>query len=297
VQHAVRALGLDGPAAIITAGWQEREDDDEELRQLVGGSQADSVVNLHLRARWLEVLDQDREFAAAERAHEAALAELRHLYLVQLDHALAAVYDVAHRGHARPRLRERALSDALEAVRLLDTQHLARVAERQAAFWDAWRPQEHPRIAAHREQVHGALRQAVIVVLAGGHVGELLRVLHLFHVRPHLPRSVVAWSAGAMALTERVVLFHDFVPHGMAATEVHGEGLGAVRGAVLLPHARRRLRVDDRVRMAVLARRFAPARCVLLDDGVRVSIDPDAGLPSDARVVATDGAITTAGAA
>jgi hypothetical protein len=100
-----------------------------------------------------------------------------------------------------------------------------------------------------------------------------------------------------MALAERVVLFHDFVPHGMAATEVHGEGLGAVRGAVLLPHARRRLRVDDRVRMAVLARRFAPARCVLLDDGVRVSIDPDAGLPSDARVVATDGAITTAGAA
>ena len=297
VHHVVRGLRLDGPVAIITAGWQERESDDEELRQLVGGAQADAVINLRLRARWLEVLDQDRELAEAERAHDAALAELRHLYLLQLEHALAAVYDMAHRSHARPRLRERALGDALEAVRLLDAQHLARVAELQAAFWDAWRPQEHPAIAAHREQVHGALRQAVGIVLAGGHIGELLRVLHLFHVQPHLPRSVVAWSAGAMALTERVVLFHDFVPHGMAATEVHGDGLGAVRGAVLLPHPRRRLRVDDRVRMAVLARRFAPARCVMLDDGVRVSFGADADLPSDARVVTPDGAITPAGAA
>jgi hypothetical protein len=297
VHHVLRALSLDGPAAIVTAGWQEREADDEELRQLVGGEQADSVVNLRLRARWLEVLEQEPELAAAERAHDAALAELRHLYLVQLDHALAAVYDVAHRSHARPRLRERALGDAIEAVQLLDTHHLARVAELQTAFWDAWRPQEHPRIAAHREQVHAALRSVVVAVLAGGHIGDLLRVLHLFHVEPHLPQSVVAWSAGAMALTERVVLFHDFVPHGMAATEVHGEGLGTLRGAVLLPHPRRRLRVDDRVRMAVLARRFAPAHCVVLDDGVRVSIGEDACLPSDARVVGIDGAITSAGAA
>ena len=297
VHHVVRGLELDGPVAIVTAGWQEREADDEELRRLVGGERSASVLNLRLRGRWLEVLEQDRELAAAERAHDAALAELRHLYLLQLDHALAAAYDVAHRSHARPRLRDRAFGDAIEAVRLLDTHHLARVAEAQAAFWDAWRPQEHPGMAAHREQVHDALRQAVAVVFAGGHIGDLLRLLHLFNVGPHLPRAVVAWSAGAMALTERVVLFHDFVPHGMAATEVHGEGLGAVHGAVLLPHPRRRLRVDDRVRMTVLARRFAPARCVVLDDGVRVSFGEETTLPSDARVVGTDGAITSAGAA
>ena len=47
------------------------------------------------------------------------------------------------------------------------------------------------------------------MAIAGGHVGELTRVLHLFHVAPYLPARVVAWSAGAMALTDRVVLFHD----------------------------------------------------------------------------------------
>ena len=100
-----------------------------------------------------------------------------------------------------------------------------------------------------------------------------------------------------MALSERVVLFHDFVPHGVAQTEVFGEGLGVVQGLVPLPHMRRRLRVDDRVRMSVLARRFAPARCVVLDDGVRVPLGPGAQPPSDARVLDDGGRVVEAGAA
>ena len=47
-----------------------------------------------------------------------------------------------------------------------------------------------------------------------------------------------------------------------------------------LPHARRRLRVDDPIRMSVLARRFAPARCLVLDDGTRVPLDDGRALPS-----------------
>ena len=116
-------------------------------------------------------------------------------------------------------------------------------------------------------------------------------MLHLFHVAPHLPPRVVAWSAGAMALTERVVLFHDFVPHGVAQTEVYGAGIGVVPGVVVLPHARRRLRVGDPIRMSVLARRFAPARCLVLDDVTRVTLTEDRGLPADARVLHPEGHI------
>ncbi len=80
-------------------------------------------------------------------------------------------------------------------------------------------------MARHRERDPAASsRDPSALAIAGGHVGELARVLHLFHVAPHLPPRVVAWSAGAMALTERVVLFHDFVPHGVAQTEVYGAG-------------------------------------------------------------------------
>ena len=283
-----RVLGdLDGDAmvAVVTAGWQDREVDDAELRELVGHR----TMNLALHTRCLAVYEEEREYAHAEREHEAALSELRQLYLVQLDHALDAAYDVARRSDARPRLRDRALTDSLHVVRLLDEQHLQRVAEFQQHFYDAWRPQERDAVARQRDEIQHVLEGSSALAIAGGHVGELARVLHLFHLAPHLPARVVAWSAGAMALTERVVLFHDFVPHGVAQTEVYGEGIGVVHGVVALPHARRRLRVADPIRMSVLARRFEPARCLVLDDDTRVPLDDEGGLPPDARVLDHEG--------
>jgi hypothetical protein len=288
VQHMVGELDPRATFATVTAGWQERELDDGELRELLGGRS----VNLSLRARWLDLLEQDPEYAGAEREHESALDELRQLYLVQLDHALRATYAVAEFEEARPRFRQSALADAIELVRRLDQQHVVRLQSAERAFYEAWRPQERPVVAAHRAEVRMVLESAAALVVAGGHVGELLKVLHLFHVAPHLPGTVVAWSAGAMALAQRVVLFHDYVPHGVAQTEVYGEGLGVLHDLVLMPHVRRRLRVDDQIRMSVLARRFTPARCVVLDDGVRVSLTDDCRLPPDARVLGDDGLIT-----
>ena len=293
IQHVARNLDPNAPVAMVTAGWQEREPDDAELHELLGGR----ATNLGLHGRWLDVHERDREFAHAERDHDAALAELRSLYLSQLDHALLAAYAVGHAKETRPRLGAAAFNDTIEVIRLVDHQHLTRVRDAQHAFYAAWRPEERPVIAHHREEVLRLLAQAQAVVIAGGHVGELLRVLHLFRVEPHLPQVVIAWSAGAMALSERVILFHDYVPHGVAQTEVFGEGLGVVRGLLPMPHMRRRLRVDDRVRMSVLARRFAPDRCVVLDDGVRLPLTPEGQPPSDARVLDDDGQVIEAGAA
>lgn len=293
VQHVVRDLDPQGPVATVTAGWQERESDDAELDELLGGR----MVNLTLHARWLDVHESDPEYADAERDHDAVLRDLRSLYIGQLDHVLRAAYEVAHSKEGDPRWQEAALGDALEVVRLVDEQHLARIRAAQHTFYAAWTPQDRPVVARHRDEVQRILEQSQAVVVAGGHVGELSRVLHLFHVEPHLPPVVIAWSAGAMALSERVVLFHDFVPHGVAQTEVFGEGLGVVHGFLPLPHMRRRLRVDDRVRMSVLARRFAPKQCLVLDDGVRMTLSPEGQLPADARVLTEDGRVSEAGAA
>jgi hypothetical protein len=293
VQQVVRHLEQHTSFAVVTAGWQEREADDTELRQLLGGP----VVNLSLHSRWLRILEQDSEFAVAERAHEAVLTELRQLYLIQLDHALKATYAIAQTREGRPRLREGALTDAVQTVRRLDERHLERIREAQHAFFAAWRPQERPAVSAQRDEVRQLLASAQALVIAGGHVDELVKVLHLFHVAPHLPATVIAWSAGAMALTDRVVIFHDHVPHGVAQTEVFAEGLGLIRDLVLLPHARRRLRVEDPMRMSVLARRFAPSQCLVLDDGVRVDLTPDGRLPPAARIVAADGRIASVQAA
>ena len=114
-------------------------------------------------------------------------------------------------------------------------------------------------IAEHRAAVADVLASASVLVLAGGHVGVLADVLHLFNIAAALSGApVIAWSAGAMALTDRIVLFHDRAPQGPGHPEVWGSGLSVVRDVVLLPHARARLLLDDAPRMTVLARRFAP---------------------------------------
>jgi len=134
------------------------------------------------------------------------------------------------------------------------------------------------------------------VVLAGGRVDVLAHVLHLFNVAAVIRSPVIAWSAGAMALAERIVLFGDRAPQGPGFPEVHGSGLSLVRGAVVLPHARARLRLDDAPRMAVVARRFAPDRCVLLDPGARVDTDGSGSWPPGTRVLGEDGQVTVVAA-
>jgi hypothetical protein len=208
VGTVVRSLRLDGPIATITAGWQEREPDDELGNQL--GSRD---VNLSLYARWLDVLERDPDFATGERRLNGVLEEVQDIYLLRLDYALQAVYAVQRRsGSDQARAGE--LAEAIAAVRELDAAHLRRVGNIRGEFYQAWPPHGRPVIAAHRAEVSGVLSEAAALVVAGGHVGVLADALHLFNVAAALRSPVIAWSAGAMALTDRIVLFHDRAPQG-----------------------------------------------------------------------------------
>jgi hypothetical protein len=280
----VGALDLAAPVATVTAGWEEREPDDAELDALLGGRS----TNLRLHARWQDVLARDPAYADAERQYRAALREHRALYQLRLDAALRGLREVT-RYDGDDAVRSAARTDAEVVVRLVDEQHLARVREARASFEDTWRPGERDAVAEHRSAVSHVAGSASALVVTGGNVEVLLHVLRLFAVPA--PPAVIAWSAGAMALTERVLLFHDRTPYSPSDAEFLDSGVGWLRGCVLLPHARRRLRTDDPVRMAELAARAAPARCVVLDDGVRLDLGSHGELPPDARVVAGDGHI------
>ncbi len=292
VDSAVASLRLAGPFATITAGWQEREPADGELSARLGGRD----VNLGLYRRWLDVQERDRDFAEADRRLGAVLAEVQDTYLLRLDYALRAAYAVQHRRGDR-QLRDIAVAEAIAAVRDLDAAHLHRVDQISGEFYRAWRPHDRPVIAAHRDEVSALLGEAAALVLAGGHVGVLTGVLHLFNVAAALRSPVIAWSAGAMALTDRIVLFHDKAPQGAGHPEVYGSGLSVLRDLVLLPHPRARLRLDDAPRMAVFARRFSPARCILLETGTRIDLDGDGGIPPGTRMLAADGRVTALEAA
>jgi len=286
------SLGLDGPFATITAGWQEREPDDGELGERLGGRD----VNLSLYRRWLDVQERDPDFAAADRRLRGMLGEMQDIYLLRLDYALRAVYAVQRR-NGGALLRDAATAEAITAVRELDAAHLHQVSEASGEFYQAWQPHGRPVIAGHREEITRLLGDVAALVLAGGHVGVLADVLHLFNIAAALRSPVIAWSAGAMALTDRIVLFHDRAPQGPGHPEVYGSGLSVLRNLVLLPHAKARMLLDDAPRMAVFARRFAPARCILLETGTRIDTDGDGSCPPNVRVLAEDGRVTSLEAA
>jgi hypothetical protein len=290
---ALRSLAVEGPVATINAGWEEREDDVEELEQVLGGDPR----HLRLYHRMFDVLDKDAEFAAAAMAFRDRHDALLSIYRLRLQNASDGVHAVQRRTReAGARMGGEsaaygALDDAIEVVRHVDAWYAGQLKTLYGEL-DASSPTDASSVIGwHRGELAALLEQSAALVLTGGHVGTLLRALRLFAIEIPDALPVVAWSAGAMALTERVVLFHDFGPEGASEAEVFDRGLGRVKGIVALPHARRRLRLDDRDRCAVMARRFTDQHCVLLDDGTAIELDSGGGLPLGARILGIDGAV------
>ena len=258
--------------AMITAGWEEREDEDSELRAhlAIGGTGSGRMANLQLFQRAEDVFQRDPELLDAMLAHHARIGELQAYYRTRLAHLLEAARTLLARPGESETL-EQAREAAIEDVRRLDAQHLDGLRAARDAFLEDWRPLERPSVARHREQIHGDIASAHAVCIAGGHVQILLNRLRLFSIAELLQdQPVFTWSAGAMALSDRVVVFHDSPPQGPGDAEVLEAGVGLFDGLVPLPHARRRLRLEDPTRVALFARRFGPSLCAVLDEGTRV---------------------------
>ena len=225
------------------------------------------------------------------------------LYRLRLSHAMEAVRELARKlfdsGGAHEDLVEDEFVASIEAVRDLDAAHLERLRQVHLEFDDELRPMERPSIQRHREELAQELGEASGLCVAGGHVVILLNRLRLFDpigLVGDVP--IFAWSAGAMVLGPRVVVFHDSPPQGPGNAEVLEAGLGLYEELVPLPHAAERLQLEDPLRVCVFARRFAPDACVTLDPlaglirrgGAWDALPATSRLSHDGRLVAAGGA-------
>ncbi|MCA9751664.1 MAG: Type 1 glutamine amidotransferase-like domain-containing protein [Gemmatimonadetes bacterium] len=270
--RVLKDAGIDGDIASVTAGWQEREDEVEELQAQLRGR----GVSLRLHSRGDEVFREDRDLAKVHHERQVVLQTMQRTYDVRLRHTMAAIAELERRpGPAEILAADR--EDAMQALRDLDARHLERV----QAIHEEWAPRlrlgERPAVQRHRKELEKTLAGVSALAISGGHVAVLLNRLRLFDVLGSLPAGVpvVGWSGGAIVLTERVVFYHDSPPQGPGNAEVFEIGLGVARNVVALPHATRRLSLDDTERVSRFARRFAPAASVVLDDGGVLSIDGD----------------------
>src|SRR5262245_42811800 len=84
--QALVALDLDGSPRIatVTAGWEEREDEDGELHEHLGNRS----LNLRLHSRSETILREDHELRAGVRWRTERLREAQELYRVRVAHSL-----------------------------------------------------------------------------------------------------------------------------------------------------------------------------------------------------------------
>ena len=281
----IGAFGVDGPVALITAGWEEGERNDAEIdRRLGGGSR-----NLGLYGRRLDVLSSDAEYAEAERLLRTQLDELREQYQRRLRAALNGVDVMRARFADIPGGSGEQLSAAIDAVRALDDAHAAAMSAAYDRFYAAHPPHDRPLIRAHRDQVASIVGECAAIAIAGGHVGVLNDCLHLCNLASLIDaQPLLVWSSGCMALSERIVVIDDDDP-AARPTELYDIGIGVAHGIVALPVSGR-LHAHHADGLALLAARFAPRVCVVLDAGDRLELS--SGIPADlgaVGVVATDG--------
>jgi len=270
--QAVDSLGIRGRIAAVTAGWEEREGEDQELSAHLGGRS----FNLKIWERGEDVYARDRELHLAVRERNEQLRVAHELYQLRLAHLVAAAREILRKGLPMgfQKIYAAELEAAIESVRVLDREHVARIREFNEEFYARWKPWERTLIARHRQELARMLAEAELLCIAGGHVMVLLRRLRLFGVLDLLERQpIIAWSAGAMVVSERVVLFHDNPPQGAGSAEVAELGLAACQGVVPLPHADKRLELGDRERVALFVRRFGPDLCVALVPRTRLDWD------------------------
>ncbi|MCB9779890.1 MAG: Type 1 glutamine amidotransferase-like domain-containing protein [Alphaproteobacteria bacterium] len=282
---ALDALGIDGPVAVVSAGWRHDEGELGALARALGRD----LVGLPVY-RWFDELEATApELIEAWHGRQARIRAYKQAYAIELRAAMEVQERLEQRAGRDADILREEIAFAREAVRTLDARCIARLDQIRAGFPDTLAPWEHPAVAPRHARLATLLDGVQAVVMVGGHVAVLLNRMGFFGLDRLLTARhadglpIVAWSAGAMVLTERILLFYDDPPDGAGDPHVLDRGLGLLPDLTLLPHGRQRLRTEDLDRMHRLCTRLGRRRGLLLDSGAWIERRPDGTLVDHGR--------------
>jgi peptidase E len=301
-RHRDPAVAASRRVVLVTAGWADAEYDEAHVKRAINEIGLPSrhedghdvtLVNLsllhdltdlaraapHLAEAWIElrrVVDTARSFYLEHNAHTIQLFRRTLGEAKKDDPALTVPRLVTGAGHhgAGPRLLRHALSrelrHALETLEANDQHLVDLLREIEQRAFDAAGLAYDPAWRAARERLEQRILSANTLIFFGGRLDLLLDALRFFRLRDAISEAlrrgaqIVAMSAGAMVLCERVIVYDD-----LAATprdfQLYDRGLAIVRDIQLFPHCTERIQTDDPENLAYLARRFRHHACVGLN--------------------------------
>lgn len=259
---ALKDLSVASPVALITAGWETEEADDQDLKNAIGVE----AINLNLFGRTEKLFADDPELIETLRSRQDELRHLRDAYNDRLNHLLKGARQIIRRKDALVDLTPERES-AIEMVRQLDREYFVRTSQIIDCYEERLKTADRFHVCEHRNEIREILEPVNAILIAGGHVAIILNRLKIFGIlemRPELP--IIAWSGGAMALSDQVVFFHDSPPQGAGDAEVLRGGMSLFHDVLPLPDAKSRLNLDDEARVELFARRFNRFKCVVFDE-------------------------------
>ncbi|MDC0716732.1 Type 1 glutamine amidotransferase-like domain-containing protein [Nannocystis bainbridge] len=287
---------------LVTAAWGDGEHDEGHVKRSLNAiglpsrfehGYDTSLVNLSLlhevrglartSPRLLAAWHEERRIAEMARAfyleHNAHLIQLfrRTLAVAKREDPTITVArlagDQGHYGTGGRLLRytlSRELRHALDTLEANDD-HLVNLLDQiEQRTFDAVGLQYDPAWRAAQERLERRILSANSIILFGGHLDLLLDALRFFRLRNVLAEALrrgtqlVAMSAGAMVLCERVIIYDDFATK-RRDFQLYDRGLALVRDIQLFPHCTERIQTDDPDNLAYLARRFRHHACVGLN--------------------------------
>lgn len=271
--QAIERFAPDGPLALISAGWRHGESEYDALTR-----DLNRPINLLPLYSWFDELGAiEPELSSRSKTRQQYIKTYKSAYRLQLHSALGLWTRMQELDAQHPTVHKADVEDALGFVKQIDERAIERLNQIRADFEDLETPWSHPSVQPMYEQIKDTLDKSSALLIAGGHVALLRNRMYFFGLHQLIQsfleagKPVFAWSAGAMAITNRIILYYDDPPFGKGIPEVLDSGIGNIPHVILLPHAKTRLRVNNQHRIQQFAQRFAPDICITLENGALLS--------------------------
>lgn len=266
-----------GNVAVISAGWRYDEGEIQALQNHIKRN----VFHIPLYDWFDQLGSVEPELSGLHKKRQKYILATKKAYHIQLQSSLDSWMQIRDLHRKYPDTYDFEEKEACKYVQNVDARCIQRLFEIRRDFSSIMQPWLHESAQPLYEEIANKLAHSSALLIAGGHVAVLRNRLVFFGLEELLQdflqdgKQIFAWSAGAMCLTDRIVLYHDDPPWGKGYAEILDSGLGILPNTVFLPHASSRLNLSDPDRIERFARRFAPNVCACLENGAHLLFTPD----------------------